>query len=158
MRLFLFVVPPGRVAEHLEPCSEQGGVLSLALLLPASRIPAETSQSGRMRGGLQTTSDSISDSFNLLWVLTHSHHEPRRNNLKYKYFKFVFCDLCRRISWRQFRVAKPVPIPRQLRKVLLCRKHLSSLITSYPQRRSLSRTRKGRQSNQQRRRIHRRRR
>ena len=70
--------PPGRVIEHLEPCSKQGGVLSLALLLPASRIPAETSQSGRIWGGLQTTRESVSNSFNLLWVLTPNDHAPRR--------------------------------------------------------------------------------
>ena len=46
----------------------QGGVLSHALLLPTSFFPVETSQSRRKKGGLQTTVDLASDSFNQMWV------------------------------------------------------------------------------------------
>ena len=55
----------------------QGGVLSLALLLPASAFPVETSQSSEKEGGLQTTVEL----FSLLFLFVgffHSYHAPRR--------------------------------------------------------------------------------
>ena len=60
----------------------QGGVLSLALLLPASAFPVETSQSSEKEGGLQTTFEL----FSLLFLFVgffHSYHVSGRT-----YFSF----------------------------------------------------------------------
>ena len=57
----------------------QGGVLSLALLLPASAFPVETSQSSEKEGGLQTTVEF----FGLLFLFVgffHSYHASGRKN------------------------------------------------------------------------------
>jgi len=64
----------------------QGGVLSLALLLPASAFPVETSQSSEKEGGLQTTFEL----FSLLFLFVgffHSYHAPRRTKRPYFFFR-----------------------------------------------------------------------
>ena len=61
----------------------QGGVLSLALLLPASAFPVETSQSSEKEGGLQTTVEF----FGLLFLFVGFFHSYHANGRTYFFFR-----------------------------------------------------------------------
>ena len=65
----------------------QGGVLSLALLLPASAFPVETSQSSEKEGGLQTTVELFSLLFLFVGFFHSYHANGRKNALTFSFAK-----------------------------------------------------------------------
>lgn len=67
-RFFTYNIPPSRVKGNLKTLRVQGGVLSAAFTASNVRLRAETSQSMRGTGGLQSASEVIPDSCFKLWV------------------------------------------------------------------------------------------